>query len=197
MNPSDYNSYASVFFHILPYLEQDAAYKSTLRQGDPHGSNGNFLTYSPFWNGQLNVTVKSYICPSDPSNIGNAGWTSGQLSYSYNAQVFPVYWNGYHRFPASISDGSSNTIFFTEQRASCVGFWPDWGSSIADASWPQPTGPAAIFQVRPREPAAPTPAAPSSTGRPRRTPAASSRDSATAACVSSARVSAPTPGGSR
>jgi prepilin-type N-terminal cleavage/methylation domain-containing protein len=151
--PVNLNSYASVFFHIMPYIEQDNAYKATLQPNDPHGNNvgpnGQALqTYSPFWN-VLNANVKTYQCPSDPSNNGNGGWNSGLSSYAYNAQVFPVYWNGYHRFPASIPDGTSNTIFITEQRASCAGFWPDWGPSIADASWPQPTGPAAIFQVQP------------------------------------------------
>jgi prepilin-type N-terminal cleavage/methylation domain-containing protein/prepilin-type processing-associated H-X9-DG protein len=147
--PSANNSYASVFFHILPFLEQDNAYKATLQGSDPHGNNGNRPTYSPFWN-VLNGRVKTYQCPSDPSyDASAAGWNSGASSYAYNAQAFPVYWNGYHRFPASITDGTSNTVFFTEQRAECTGFWPDWGPSIADASWPQPTGPASIFQVRP------------------------------------------------
>jgi prepilin-type N-terminal cleavage/methylation domain-containing protein len=146
--PGDRNAYASVFFHILPYIEQDNAYNATLHQGDPHGQNGNFLTYTPFWN-NLNAHVKTYVCPSDPSNTTNGGWNSDLSSYAYNAQAFPIDWNGRSRYPATFTDGTSNTILFTEQRASCTGFWPDWGPSIADASWPQPTGPAAIFIVRP------------------------------------------------
>jgi prepilin-type processing-associated H-X9-DG protein len=94
--------------------------------------------------------VKTYVCPSDPSAPGSgASWNSGASSYAYNAQVLPVYWNGYKRYPASIVDGTSNTIMFTEQRATCTGFWPDWGPSIVDASWPQPTGPTSIFKVQP------------------------------------------------
>jgi prepilin-type N-terminal cleavage/methylation domain-containing protein len=152
--PTANNSYASVFFHILPYIEQDNSYKGTLQPNDPHGNNvgpgGKALpTYSPFWN-VLNANVKTYICPSDPANVGNGGWNSGLSSYAYNAQVFPVYWNGYSRFPASLPDGTSNTIMFTEQRATCTGFWPDWGPSIVDGSWPQPTGAAAIFIVQPK-----------------------------------------------
>jgi prepilin-type N-terminal cleavage/methylation domain-containing protein len=142
------NSYASVFFHILPFMEQNNAYKACLQPTDPHGNNNGFPTYSPFWN-VLNVNMKAYVCPSDPSNSGNGGWNSGLSSYAYNAQVFPVYWNGYIKYPAQITDGTSNTVFFTEQRAACVGFWPDWGPSIADGSWPQPTGPASIFIVQP------------------------------------------------
>ncbi len=152
-NPSPHNSYASVFFHILPNLEQQNAYNGTLQPNDPHGNNwgpnGQALpTYSPFWN-VLHVNMKTYICPSDPSNMGTGGENSGMSSYSYNAQAFPVYWNGYHNYPASILDGTSNTIFFTDQRASCIEPWYDWGPSIADASWPQPTGPAAMFIVQP------------------------------------------------
>jgi len=106
------------------------------------------MTYSPFWN-NLNANVKVYICPSDPSNIAGTGWNSGLSSYAYNAQVFPIDWTTQHRYPASIQDGTSQTIFFTEQRAACTGFWPDWGPSIADPNWPQPTGPASIFLVQP------------------------------------------------
>jgi prepilin-type N-terminal cleavage/methylation domain-containing protein len=149
-----YNSYASVFFHILPYMEQQDAYTNTLQPMDPHGDNGMNLTYSPFWN-VLTGNFKTYVCPSDPTNITTAGWNSGQSSYAYNAQAFPVYWNGYNRYPASILDGTSNTIFFTEKEASCVGFWPDWGGSIADpsggGSFPQPTGPAVMFLLEPNQ----------------------------------------------
>jgi prepilin-type N-terminal cleavage/methylation domain-containing protein/prepilin-type processing-associated H-X9-DG protein len=147
--PSANNSYASVFFHIMPFMEQNNAYKATLQPNDPHGNNNPFPTYSPFWN-VLQGQVKNYTCPSDPSSDLSAGnWNSGASSYAYNGQAFPVYWSGYHRFPASITDGTSNTVFFTEQRAVCTGFWPDWGPSIADSAWPQPTGPASIFLVQP------------------------------------------------
>ncbi len=148
--PTRNGSYASVFFHILPYIEQDNAYKASLQPTDPHGNNGAQPTYSPFWN-VLRVTAKTYICPSDPANgPASSGWNSGASSYAYNAQVFPVYWNGYRRYPASITDGTSNTVMYTDQNAFCTQFWPDWGPSIADASWPQPTGPSAMFTVRPQ-----------------------------------------------
>jgi prepilin-type N-terminal cleavage/methylation domain-containing protein len=145
---TDYNSYASVFFHILPYMEQQNAYNNTLQPNDPHGQNGNHLTYSPFWN-VLQVNMKTYICPSDPTNTSTGGWNSGLNSYGYNAQAFPIDWNGRNRYPASIVDGTSNSIFFTEERAACTGFWPDWGNSLCDPSWPQPTGPASMFLVQP------------------------------------------------
>ncbi len=153
--PSANNAYASVFFHILPFIEQQNSYNLTLQPSDPHNSNVSWVkgkrvdypTYSPFWN-YLRVNVKTYVCPSDPTNVGTGGWNSGLLSYSYNAQVFNISWKPYHRYPASITDGTSNTIFFTEQAAACTGFWPDWGPSIADANWPQPTGPGSLFIMR-------------------------------------------------
>jgi prepilin-type N-terminal cleavage/methylation domain-containing protein len=159
--PSANNSYASALFHILPFVEQDNAYKATLQPSDPHGSNvgpggAPLPTYSPFWNfGSANV--KTYACPSDPANVPGSSWTFGPASYAINARVMPVYWNGYSRYPASITDGTSNTIFYTEQRATCTGFWPDWGPSISDPSWPQPSGPAAIFELRPPGAACPYP----------------------------------------
>jgi prepilin-type N-terminal cleavage/methylation domain-containing protein len=146
MNPTPNNSYASVFFHILPYEEQGNSYTGTLQPNDPHGNNNPYPTYSPFWN-VLKMNSKIYVCPSDPSAPGVANnFLAGPSSYAYNAQVLPVYWNGYSRYPTTISDGTSQTILFTEQRAACVGFWPDWGPSVNDGSWPQPTGPAAIFK---------------------------------------------------
>jgi prepilin-type N-terminal cleavage/methylation domain-containing protein len=152
-----YNSYACVFFHILPYMEMGDSYYACLQPTDPHGSNGNLPTYSPFWN-VLQGNFKTFVCPSDPTNTSTGGWNSGLNSYAYNAQVFLIDWNGRNRYPASITDGVSNTIFFTEKEASCDGFWPDWGASIADpnggTSFPQPTGPAAIFVMQPDLPCA-------------------------------------------
>jgi prepilin-type N-terminal cleavage/methylation domain-containing protein len=158
------NSYASVFFHILPFMEQDNAYQSCLQPSDPHGTNVGpnntpLPTYSPFWNGILNVTVKTYICPSDPGNVPNyQGWTCGLNSYAYNAQAFPIDWASYNKYPASITDGSSNTIFFTEKECCPAGvdnvFWPDWGKSIADnVNNPQYnySGVQAMFVVQPNQ----------------------------------------------
>ena len=124
------------------------SYNGTLQPNDPHGQNGNNPTYSPFWN-VLQLKNKIYVCPSDPTNVGNGGWNSGLASNAYNAQVFPIDWNSRNRYPASLTDGTSSTIMYTEQRAACTGFWPDWGPSISDASWPQPVGTAAIFNSNP------------------------------------------------
>ena len=156
LQPSANNSYASVFFHIMPYEEQGNAYNLTLNpSGDPHGNNGPppgnagaLPTYSPFWN-TLTVNTKVYICPSDPkASAAGAAWNSRASSYAYNAQVFQVQWGTMFRYPTNIPDGTSTTVLFTEQRADFTDFWPDWGASVADYNGPQPTGPAAMFRVQ-------------------------------------------------
>jgi hypothetical protein len=99
------------------------------------------------------MNIKTFICPSDPTNVGNGGNAVGQASYGLNAQVFKANWEGgYNRYPASITDGTSNTIFFTEKYAACNGYWPNWGASLSSpyggSYFPQAIGPAALFQVR-------------------------------------------------
>src|SRR5262249_11276287 len=78
--------------------------------------------------------VKSYICPSDftsPDGKRGAGnWAT--TSYAYNYQLFQVDWNGYPTFPASVVDGTSNTIFFAEKYGQPTATDPwniDWGGN--------------------------------------------------------------------
>lgn len=84
--------YGSTFFHILPWMEQDNLYKSTLGGGG--GWAGGPATYSCWADPQsIYATVKSYQCPSDPTNSprgasGAGNW--GTTSYCYNYQVFAV-----------------------------------------------------------------------------------------------------------
>jgi prepilin-type processing-associated H-X9-DG protein len=59
------------------------------------------------------VPVKTYQCPSDPTFNSSNPWAS-EGSYTLNGLVFQPDWNGYVRFPASITDGTSQTIFFAD-----------------------------------------------------------------------------------
>ena len=158
--PTPNNGQGSAFFHLLPYIEQGNSYNGTLQSYDITGRNGAAApgpgalpTYSPDWN-TLYCNAKTYVCPSDPTNVGTAGWCyCAMLSYVSNGQVMPVYWNGYNRYPANITDGTSNTLFFTELFAACdnnYGPWVDWGSEVYDAAGtgaglPPVTGPASLF----------------------------------------------------
>jgi prepilin-type processing-associated H-X9-DG protein len=131
-------------FQILPYLEQQNFYNACLKPTDPTGQNGNNPTYSPYWNECPITGVKTYVCPSDAtvgasngwSTAAQAGqpgtnWNAGPGSYGANNQVLPFEWNGYSRYPASITDGTSNTIIFTDKQSICNGPW--WESQIAFA----------------------------------------------------------------
>ena len=149
-NQANYNSYATIFFQILPYIEQQNLYNSTLGQ-DGTGQNGKFLTYSPYWNHFPNgpVTVKTYVCPSDPTAGTNPSWNyAGAGSYGDNGQTFQFQWIGRSRYPASISDGTSNTIFFADKQAACNIPWYETGVTFAPQWWSNP-GPQWYFVLQP------------------------------------------------
>jgi prepilin-type N-terminal cleavage/methylation domain-containing protein/prepilin-type processing-associated H-X9-DG protein len=121
LNMGNYG-YGGCLFHLLPYMEQDNLYKACqcINGGGYDIQNGAL----PFaqggsipGNGVIQTPVKTYVCPSDPTgNGGSNGWTSIG-SYVFNGMVFQFDWAGYSKFPASIPDGTSNTIFFTETYA--------------------------------------------------------------------------------
>jgi prepilin-type N-terminal cleavage/methylation domain-containing protein len=153
-------SNGGTFLHILPYIEQDNLFKSSLVNPDPDGRNGNNPTYSQ-WTAQVQGShVKTYACPSDPT-LGSSD--AARSSYGINGQVFRYNYAGWGgsdllRYPASIADGTSNTIFYTEKlrlTKNCTGccnnyddnYWPDWGPLISSADCSEPTGAAAIFQT--------------------------------------------------
>jgi type II secretory pathway pseudopilin PulG len=159
---------------ILPYIEQNNLYQTTntallpsYNGGvDPYtGAVGYFRWMQPLTESEL----KTYQCPSDPAyrpHYAYQGWSNGwaQTSYALNGQVFYSIetWGGqYRKYPASIPDGTSQTIFLTEKEAYCTqgnfasdggwNFWPDWGPSVAaaDCGGCQPLGIAAYPQFNP------------------------------------------------
>jgi type II secretory pathway pseudopilin PulG len=121
----------TVFFHILPYIEQDTLYKASL-DGEKHYSVWNASTFSK--------EIKVYTCPDDPSAPEDGrykGWLATS-SYAGNFLVFgdPVNktLQGRNRFPASIPDGTSNTIMFSERYQMCKGTPCAWGYA-GDTAW--------------------------------------------------------------
>jgi prepilin-type N-terminal cleavage/methylation domain-containing protein len=148
-------SNGGTFLHILPFIEQQAAYdQSSMIYGtnSPYldSRNGNLQTYSE-WGGQMDdqpgYRIKAYICPTDPSNTNALGCYA---SYGINGQIFRhnYNWGGVNlsRYPATISDGTSQTIFFPEKIAQCTAglynnnFWPDWGPILSSSDEGDPTG---------------------------------------------------------
>ncbi|MFO0936841.1 MAG: DUF1559 domain-containing protein [Gemmataceae bacterium] len=114
--------FGTLQYYLLPYLEQDNLYKdpSILNVGDGTASWMVKQNHNP------NV-LKIYLSPTDPSVIpGQAVWDrDGPASYHSNWHVFGGGWDedwkrgGSCRIPASIGDGTSNTIGFIERYARC------------------------------------------------------------------------------
>jgi hypothetical protein len=122
-----YNAYGGLFFFIMPFIEQNNFYQSCLTgPQNPITLTHPNLTppvpqYSawadPMWSGKT-PNAKTYLCPSDPSL--NQCTTCTQASYAANEAVFRLY-SKIQRYPASIPDGTTNTIFFTEKEFHCAG----------------------------------------------------------------------------
>jgi prepilin-type N-terminal cleavage/methylation domain-containing protein/prepilin-type processing-associated H-X9-DG protein len=112
-------AWGGFLYHLLPYMEQGNLYNAT--QCVVGGQRVQGYDIEGGFNGgpaqpvhYINTPIKTYLCPSDPTaQDGSTGWAAVG-SYVYNGQLFQADWNGYSRFPASVQDGTSNTIFMTE-----------------------------------------------------------------------------------
>ncbi len=113
-------SFGGVLFYLCPYIEQQNLYNACVLK--------NGAGYDPEFGaiGIIKTPVKTYGCPSDPT-YGNGQAASGYAvgSYAFNGMVFLAeFYFGYHYFPASITDGTSQTIFFSETYAISRGETP-------------------------------------------------------------------------
>ncbi len=119
-------AWGSVLVHLLPFLEQQNLYNLSLTT-----YNGMPAYMPAVVPAVCNAPVKVFQCPSDPSmSQGHPqGMTEGGSSYAGNFLAFGTVsnlltgagfnWFGTNRIPASFTDGTSNTILFTEKYARC------------------------------------------------------------------------------
>jgi prepilin-type N-terminal cleavage/methylation domain-containing protein len=160
--PSPGNGYFGALGHILPFIEQQNVYNQAVvlptdSYGIP-GGNTYQMWSAAFWSsgttnvGMADAIVKSYRCPSDPSistidQSGQGGMDTTCTSYGFNAQVLVDEWNNGAinapniplSFPGGIPDGTSNTCFYTEHYARCI------GNPSAGTMTPYPTGDNSLF----------------------------------------------------
>jgi prepilin-type N-terminal cleavage/methylation domain-containing protein len=157
-------TYASVQYHLLPYLEQKPVYDlgywvypaySTARSQQSISPYG--LTcdppydagvtgppcYETFYGNQAWITMyyatggapavpKVFVAPSDPT-AGQPTWQNAVTSYLANALAFgggtiPPQYHAPSNMPATFTDGTSQTIFFTEGYGVVNGgtYWRPW-----------------------------------------------------------------------
>lgn len=123
-------NYASVYFFLLPYLEQSALFNLGM-------ANGGVWENSP--NNAGSKTLKVLISPRDPSNPPNTwketnGGTWAMSNYGANHAIFgiPCGSNTISNLRlTTITDGTSNTVAFAEQYARCGLGEPDLTSGAA------------------------------------------------------------------
>jgi prepilin-type N-terminal cleavage/methylation domain-containing protein len=129
--PSFYGSYpspttgtaATLYYFILPFMEQDNLYRG-LAAGTLKAA----------------VPVKTFLAPGDSSQV------DGQPNTSYIANY--LVFSSIRKFPAGLSDGTSNTILFAEGYSVAGGTARDWySSSSAKAIIFTPTAGGTPFQV--------------------------------------------------
>jgi prepilin-type N-terminal cleavage/methylation domain-containing protein/prepilin-type processing-associated H-X9-DG protein len=165
-----------LFFHLLPYLEEDNLYQSAWN-GAFYEAHSHTIDAKP---------IKTFVCPSDPS-AGSDGvvtdsrdYTWGAGCYAGNTQVFStvdakgnfIAPQGAARMPASFPNGTSNTLLYAEKYARCTNgaypeggsYWDYWGRYATGGPWYQgpplfpafalswnasSIGPPSRFQVQP------------------------------------------------
>jgi hypothetical protein len=189
-SPVNNGGYGSVLVHLLPFLEQDTLYNASL---GPYP--GGYTAYAPPLVPEVYSTpVKVFQCPADPSMTNGHPFemTEGGSSYACNFFAFgtgsgsypngvgnPPFvvsswsWYGTKKIAADFTDGTSNTILFTEKYARCEfppgsktgggTMWSHKGINSGQSWWPvvmspdyvkyNPNclglNPGALFQLRP------------------------------------------------
>lgn len=106
----------TLHFHILPFIEQQNMYNLS-NDGNRHRAS---------YKGVAAMPVKILLAPNDQSGPPDHlydGWLA-LCNYPANYLVFG---KGGNRFPASITDGTANTIFFAQRYQMCNGNPTAWG----------------------------------------------------------------------
>jgi hypothetical protein len=135
-------------YFLLPHLEQDNIYNQATTTSD----------------NIMNTPLKIYMGAADPTMPANGivnsmmmGGPYGGCSFASNFQVFGATPGGQAKIPATFTDGTSNTIIFSQNYTDCNGTQYMWnmGSCGNPPTWPYSYNPATNFlslplpQIRP------------------------------------------------
>ncbi|MEK7215650.1 MAG: DUF1559 domain-containing protein, partial [Chloroflexota bacterium] len=123
--PTTSANQGTVFYYLLPFVEQDALYKATTNAA------GVASSANPVTGGTTRgygIVIPTYLCPSDPSAPpGNTRFTGLATQATANYAANTLVFNGLDAFPTVFQDGTSNTIMFVERYQVCRGVWFYWG----------------------------------------------------------------------
>jgi len=150
---------STVFFFILPFIEQGPLYEKSKATGYYPGiyTVNNWMDLG---SNQLqyisNVQINTYLCPSDSSARDDGLWARGGIpsgytevgkwgfsDYGVNFQLFGrpeagdnagANFNGNPSF-STITDGTSNTIAYAEQYRVCGNNGSLWGHGSWNVPW--------------------------------------------------------------
>jgi prepilin-type N-terminal cleavage/methylation domain-containing protein len=130
----------SIFFTLLPYLEQGTV--SDLGSSGAVNPNQN-KNYRHEGSSVANQVIKVYLCPSDPTNPGNVStrdaegklwsfeWASG--NYAANIMVFDPAGPG--SIMTAMPDGASNTVMFAHRYRDCDANGPGGIGGYTETLW--------------------------------------------------------------
>ena len=115
-------------FHLLPFLEQDALFRSSLGTAPFLSPVGPTAVYYPGNNDVYSQPVATFLCPSDPSLAAGAaalidGYPFALTSYGVNGYISgtapPTPGPQGKTRIADVTDGLSGTILHAEKYARC------------------------------------------------------------------------------